>query len=329
MADLSIVLISKNQAWNIARLLESVLAETEEILSREVVLVDSASTDRTIEIACNYPVKIISLQPDQRLTAAAGRYIGYKHTSGNFVLFLDGDMELYPGWLARALAFIQSQKKVAAVTGHLIDLPKAAKNKPEWGPSSANDFAKEVLHGGGAAIYRRSTLEQVGTFNPYLYSDEEPELCIRIRHAGYRVLALESPIAYHYSDQVEALSTLAARRRRNLYLGEGQNLRHHLGSELLWLYFKERGYALAPAVGIGSGLISLAYALLTHQWRWFGVWLLLLSAIIAGDSYRKRSFYGTLSSLLKRLFIVEGTVRGFLSKPLDPDNTPLKFEVVK
>jgi len=43
-------------------------------------------------------------------------------------------------------------------------------------------------------MYRRAVLEEVGTFNPYLNSDEEPELGLRIRHAGYRILELDHPI---------------------------------------------------------------------------------------------------------------------------------------
>ena len=60
---------------------------------------------------------------------------------------------------------------------------------------------------GGAAMYRRSTLEEVGPFNPWMHSDGEPELCVRIRHAGYRILKLGHPIAYHYSDPDGIIST--------------------------------------------------------------------------------------------------------------------------
>jgi glycosyltransferase involved in cell wall biosynthesis len=91
MTELSVVLISKNQEWNIARLVESVLKETDRLPAREIVLVDSASTDRTIEIAAQYPISVLRLCPKQRLTAAAGRYVGTKQTRGGLVLFLDGD----------------------------------------------------------------------------------------------------------------------------------------------------------------------------------------------------------------------------------------------
>jgi len=91
MTELSVVLISKNQEWNTARLIESVLRETDSLPAREIVLVDWASTDHTTEIAARYPIAVLKLRPEQRLTAAAGRYVGYKRTRGGLVLFLDGD----------------------------------------------------------------------------------------------------------------------------------------------------------------------------------------------------------------------------------------------
>lgn len=330
VTNLAVVLISKNQEWNIARLIESVLEGTAGIHSKEIVLVDSASVDDTIDIASNFEIKIIRLHPNQPLTPAAGRYVGYQHTSGELVLFLDGDMELCQGWMEKAVRVIQDRPEVGVITGQIVDLRETAEpdDKPTLGKVDV-DAASEVSFGGGAAMYRRSVLEQVGSFNPYLYSDEEPELCLRIRHAGYRVLQLEYPIAYHYSSPSGALSTLVERWRRNLYLGAGQNIRYHLGDELLWPYLKERGYGFIPGLGLTGGLISFLWSLITRQWQWLGLWLLLLCIIIAGDSCRKRNPYRTLYSLLHRTLVLDGTVRGFLLPPLDPHNYPSKLDIIR
>ena len=82
MIELSVVLISKNQAWNISRLIESVLQATSSFLSSEIILVDSNSTDETVEFASRYPISIVRLRPGQRLSPAAGRYIGYQRPRG-------------------------------------------------------------------------------------------------------------------------------------------------------------------------------------------------------------------------------------------------------
>jgi glycosyltransferase involved in cell wall biosynthesis len=327
---LAVVLISRNQEWNINRLIESVLDGTSCVSSTEIVLVDSASTDSTIDVACDYPISVLCLHPDQPLTAAAGRYVGYKYTTSELVLFLDGDMELCHGWVEEALQVILFRPDVAVVTGEIIDLPKTA--GPDYKPplkATDADLSIEVPCGRGAALYRRSILEQVGTFNPYIYSDEEPELCLRIRHAGYRILRLGHPIAYHYSDPAGRLSTLVGRWRRKLYLGPGQNLRYHMGGELFWSYLRERGYGIVPILALTIGLITFLWSFWFGQEICFNLWLLMLVVIIVIDAYRKHSLYGTIASLLERALTVDGTIRGFFLKPLDPDTYPAKLDVFK
>jgi len=63
VTELSIVLITKNQAWNIPRLIGSVLQATSLFPSREIVLVDSNSTDETVKFASRYPINVVRLRP--------------------------------------------------------------------------------------------------------------------------------------------------------------------------------------------------------------------------------------------------------------------------
>ncbi|NJO08028.1 MAG: glycosyltransferase [Chloroflexaceae bacterium] len=330
MTTLSVVMITKNQEWNIARLIESVLAETATLDTKEIILVDSASTDETVERASRYPIRIVRLHTDQRLTAAAGRYTGYRYTQGNFVLFLDGDMELYPGWIDKALPIIQNNPDIGVIVGHRIDLPKDAgeQDKPPLSQADS-DSVTEIDHGGGAALYRRSVMEQVGTFNPYIYSDEEPELCIRIRHAGYRACRLEHTIVYHYTDPPEETSTLLLRRGRNLYIGYGQNIRFHLGTDILWPYIRERGFGCLPGLVLVTGLMVVAHALVTHKWVYVQRLFVLTLAAVLGDAYRRGNVQETFYSIIQRGIMLEGTIRGFLLPPMNPDQYPCHVDVVQ
>ncbi len=330
MIKLSVVLISKNQAWNMSRLIESVLQNTSSISSREIVLVDSASTDGTAEVAVEYPIRVLRLRPTQHLTPAAGRYTGYKHTTGDLVLFLDGDMELCHNWLEKAVQIFKDKPDVAMITGQVIDLPKSTKSKdtPPLAKVDQVGFTK-ILYAGGASMYRRSVLEEIGTFNPFLYSDEEPDVCIRLGHAGYRALRLHCPMVLHYTDPPGGLSTLVGRWRRNLYLGAGQNLRYHLGTDVFWPYYKERAYGIIPGLGLFAGLLGFLWSMSTGQKIWFRLWLLAFFALIVGDTVRKRSLYKTVASLLERMFILDGTIRGFLLKPMKSETYPMEVEVVK
>ena len=328
---LTVVLITRNQAWNVDRLVESVLMETGGISSAEIVLVDSDSSDDTIQVAKRHPIAILRLQSTRFRTAAAGRSIGYSQTTGRLVLFLDGDMELCRDWLRTALDVMQDSPAVAGVTGVVVDLPKAATvhDKPLLTGIGTNP-PRDIRAAGGAALYRRSVLERVGTFNPFLYSEEEPELCLRIRQAGYRVVQLDSPIAFHYTDRSGALSTLAPRWRRNLYLGSGQILRLHFGSSVFWPYIKERGYFVAPMVAVATGAAGLAGSLLSHTWAGLGLWTLLVASVVGTVSYRRQLRpYQMAYSIANRVFVLIGTVRGlFLPRP-DPGGHPGTVEVIR
>lgn len=51
--------------------------------------------------------------------------------------------------------------------------------------------------------------------------------------------------------------------------------------------------------------------------------------VIAADAYRRRDPLRTVAAVVNRLFVIEGTVKGFLMTPLDPASYPGKFDVVK
>ncbi len=332
MPELSVILISRNQEWNIARLVESVLRERDLLGSMDIILVDSASNDQTIEIAARYPITVYKLNPDQRLSAAAGRYVGYNHTSGDLVLFLDGDMELCQGWLTQALKVIRSQPEVAVVCGQVVDRPKdytPQENECTHDAMRNSGGATCVLHGGGASLYRRSVLDKVGTFNPWLYSDEEPELCLRIRHAGYQILRLPRTIAFHYTVPWEALSTFLAKRKSNIWLGYGQNIRHLWGTPLLFPYLKERGWAIPPAGVIGVGLMAALVSILTGQWLWLLLWIAAMLLLTFAIAIKKRSLESAMLILLRRLLILDGTVRGSLLRPFTVTTYPGRYTIIK
>jgi glycosyltransferase involved in cell wall biosynthesis len=336
MIELSIVLISKNQAWNISRLIESVLQATSLFSSREIILVDSNSTDETVEFASRYPINIVRLRPGQRLSPAAGRYIGYKRTRGEFVLFLDSDMELLQGWLGQALQVMREiPKSGLMLSSRVIELPPSSVSVPDSpSPITHEAIPKEVSRVsfvvGGAALYRRSVLEHVGTFNPFLYSDEEPELYFRIRHAGYQVLQLDAPIVRHYSQPQETPSALLARRKRNFLLGVGQCIRYHMGSKLLWPYLKERGlWSLTAALWLAAGFGSFLWTLIAQDFIPLDLWALFCCLLFGIAAVRKRSLRRGLYSLFHRVLMAEGLLRGFLMKPLPPESYPQDVEVLQ
>jgi len=331
---LSVVLIARNQAEMIGRLIDSVLAETAAIGAAEVVLVDSASEDATLDVAARYPIKILRLPHGQRLTAAAGRSVGFEATAGESVLFLDGDMELLPGWLPRAMDVLASSPRIGAVTGYIVNVTsefEAAEESPDSEGHCGGGVVELACRSvGGMGLYRRIALERAGSFNPSLYSDEEPELCLRLRRAGFHLVRIELPAVRHFGAGEQTVRSLLARRRRRLYLGQGQIIGSLLGSDLLWPYLRARGYGFAPAAVLLAGLGCVAWLVVAHAWIGVAAWAGLVAAVVVLDALRKRSLYRASYSALHRLFIVEGMARGLLLHAArGRDDYQPRVEVVK
>ena len=219
---------------------------------------------------------------------------------------------------------------IAAVAGQIVDLPRSAQHHdpPPDNGASGDIQITDVRHGGGAVAYKRSVLEQVGTFNPYIYSDEEPELCIRIRHAGYRVVKINRCSVYHYTDPSEKLSTLIGRWKRTFTWAPARISVSTPGPACCGPMSKSAA-RLVPGVGLIAGLAALMCSLLFRQPIWFILWVAAVFAAIVAYAIRNRSIYRTVHSLLKRMLILHGTIKGFLLEPMEPDSYPAKVVVIK
>ncbi len=98
----SIVIRSYNEASHIGRLLEGILQQT--IKDIEIILVDSGSTDNTLEVAGNYPVTVFQIPPED-FTFGRSLNAGISHASADLVVIASGHVyPVYPDWLDHLLA---------------------------------------------------------------------------------------------------------------------------------------------------------------------------------------------------------------------------------
>jgi glycosyltransferase involved in cell wall biosynthesis len=217
--DLSFVVISRNEEAAIGACLEAILKRTT-ALKTEVILVDSASTDRTVEIAQRYPVTVVRIDECMELSPSAGRYLGTRRARGKYVFFLDGDMIVIDGWLEHALAQFEDPN-VAAVGGSLYrvypgeELNYDHKNRYHLG---------KVRYLAGSGVYRREVLGRAGTFNPFVKGEEERELGFRIIRAGHSILRLDVPMVFHME---KARTKAELDEKAKYFTGVGQIFRRY------------------------------------------------------------------------------------------------------
>src|SRR5262245_56897717 len=108
------VVISRNEERWLDTCLRSAVAAVAPFAGSEVVLVDSCSSDRTVERARRHPIRLIELRPDAPLSPALGRLVGQGATSSRYILFVDGDTEIDGSWVAAALEYLEAHPQVAA-----------------------------------------------------------------------------------------------------------------------------------------------------------------------------------------------------------------------
>lgn len=105
----SIIITNYNYGAYIAEAIESALAQT--FRDCEVLVIDDASTDNSLEIAARYPVKVL-LQNNSGVCVARNNALSV--AAGKYVMFLDADDRLVPTAVEHMLAVLQEQPQTVA-----------------------------------------------------------------------------------------------------------------------------------------------------------------------------------------------------------------------
>lgn len=241
---LGIVAIGRNEG---ARL-EACLASLPRQAIR--VYVDSGSTDGSVAAAANAGADVVELPPGTPFTAALARNAGLARLDPQsiaFVQMVDGDCALAPGWLEAAQAALQADPTLAVVFGRRRERfpERSVYNRlcdDEW-----NVPVGEARSCGGDALFRLAALRAAGGYSTGMIAGEEPDLCLRLREAGWRIRRIEAEMTAHDA----AMTRIGQWWRRSVRAG-------HAFAELAW---RNRGHgdpawgrALASSIGWAAGL---------------------------------------------------------------------------
>ena len=167
-----------------------------------VVYVDSASTDGSVAAARSAGARVVELDPALPFTAARARAEGLAllrrvAPAVTLVQFVDGDCELAPDWLRAARHFLADRPTVAAVCGARREKNPRASIFNRMCDSEWDTPIGETDACGGDALMRVRALDAVGGFDPVITAGEEPELCARLRGAGWRIWRLDEEMTRH------------------------------------------------------------------------------------------------------------------------------------
>jgi GT2 family glycosyltransferase len=194
------VVIGRNEGRRLVKALESLGS----CLS-DVVYVDSNSSDGSLERARDMGSKVVALDMTKPFSAARARNAGFsalvtQDKLVDFVQFMDGDCELDASWISTATSFLTENEKVAIVCGRRREKfpERSTYNRLcdlEWDTPVGQ--AQEC---GGDFLIRVSAFCAVSGFSEQMIAGEEPELCARLRAAGWKIWRLDAEMTWHDAD---------------------------------------------------------------------------------------------------------------------------------
>ena len=181
----------------------------------EVLLADNGSTDGSIELArLDYPwVRVVDIGRNRGFSG--GNNLAFRAAAGKYLVVLNNDTRVRPGWLAALVAAAESDLRVGAVTSKLVfaDRPHLIQNAgllllSDGGGADRGSGEQDVgqydrreeVFGfcGGAALLRRDMLKDVGGFDETFFAYyEDADLSWRMRLRGWTVLYEPAAVVDH------------------------------------------------------------------------------------------------------------------------------------
>ncbi|MFA8343790.1 MAG: glycosyltransferase [Rhodothermaceae bacterium] len=166
---LTLSMIIKNEEKFLEDCLKSVVD-----LADEIVIVDTGSTDRSLEIAEKYSAKIFHFEWINNFAAA--RNYALQHSTGNWILYLDADERLTPESVSELKKVISTDKK-RGIYCNVISYSKVAGNTNKMKYTRLFKNSDNIKFDGRVHEQIEKSLKQ----NGYTFLDSK----IDIQHLGY------------------------------------------------------------------------------------------------------------------------------------------------
>lgn len=197
MSTIGVVAIGRNEGERLRRCLGSVHDR-----GYVLVYVDSGSTDGSVELARSMGVEVVDLDLSRPFSAARARNEGLDRLRAiapgiRYVQFVDGDCEVGPGWIDRAARELDEHPDLAVVAGRCRERHPEQSVYNRLADLEWNTPIGDAKSCGGNAFMRVEAFRQVGGFNPEVIAGEEPELCVRLRQAGWKIRRIDAEMVQH------------------------------------------------------------------------------------------------------------------------------------
>ena len=243
--------------------------------------------------------RVIELDRAWATGAGAARAAGMGAALADRVLLVDGDVAVEPGYLDRAMRLLDGDPRLAGVGGQL----RFDEGRGVPPHSGAPETEVDLL--AALALYRAGAVREVGGFVPWLESEEDADLGLRLRRTGHRLQRVQ-PGGIHRSGPRGGLSETFRRFESGLYHGQGRVLRLRWGSNLFQeTLVRQRLYL---------GVILFWSMVLISPWLWALVPLAALGVLVA-QALRKNGLGPAFVGMVTWHVMAVGLLAGWISAP--------------
>ena len=211
-ALISVIIPNWNGAQHLPTCLDSLRTQTHADV--EVIVVDNASTDASLDVLARYPkVRVLALSTNRGFTGACNA--GFAAASGAVQVLLNNDTEVDAAWLAHVAAAFEAHPQVGLVASKMLLFDRRdvlhtagdyvtpdglAHNRGVWQQDEGQyDHPAYVFSAcGGSSAYRAAMLKEIGRLDDdFFFSFEDVDLAWRAQLAGWRCLYVPEAVVYH------------------------------------------------------------------------------------------------------------------------------------
>ncbi|WP_419709982.1 glycosyltransferase [Pseudomonas sp. NFX224] len=199
MSRVSIIIPMYNEARHIARTLFAAQHSADAAgVECELIVVDNGSSDQGPQIARQFGAQVLEMPG---LLIGALRNRGAEVATGQWLAFIDADIEMPEDWLTHLLKLESAD--VADVFGLDLHTPAQA---PWYATAWQRRTSRPLRHNvqvvdwlpSANLLMRRSWFDDVGGFNETLRTGEDKDFTLRQRAKGARLLSVNENVALHW-----------------------------------------------------------------------------------------------------------------------------------
>lgn len=211
MAKVTVIIPNYNGKNVLKECLESLKNQN---YSFEVIIIDNASQDGSVDYIKKYHPEITLIENKENLGFAAAVNQGIKAFKTEYVFFLNNDVELEADCISNLLKCIEKDKNIFAVSSRMIQYHDRSKMDDAGDEYTLLGWTKRVGYGkspdlynqereifsacAGAALYRRNVFDEIGFFDENFFTYmEDVDISYRARIWGYRCAYCPQAIVYH------------------------------------------------------------------------------------------------------------------------------------